>query len=699
MLEFRHGNTSLDSQGVKVQLNILNSAIEEGFINGSYTQEFVFPFTPTNDKFFNFSRYIETKNKRRKYEDIELRFKGSPKMRGFIELMKISSKGYHCSFSVNGFVSSDLDISLKEVNYGPDIDMGTNQAAVLSYAKARSAQTYPQTTHVFPIIRALNFYGEANPGYWGNINHWRQEDQTFAANTMNTSEYNRNTLVPQFFLMYLIESTLKHLGYSYSGNFFNDNRLQKLLVFNNFALDRKNEKFRFAHLRRNTQQEITINNNYQTIAMDRVEDLSSAWDVANNSYHVQFVSDFQMEATVTPVRLSGHAGQLVKLFLTAFNNNTNTREILDEKEIDLNRQSGTPVTLSGSFSSTSSTTWTHLRLEARWHFSLVKFAVRDAEMRVTDIKASNLNVFSRYLKISNHAPDISFSELLSELNTLFGLNFNFDFKNRHIRIDFCQDIFNKTPLDYTKKTLRKNKENLNFYLSQPKGVVQSFDFEEDQEEILPIPEISFSANTKLQLPSVIGNLGRFALAKDENMVYVAGGKMNITKADWRKYTYNHGQRKTGEGQKELKIKAAPMLMIRFAASIIPLYNGAGTSLAFGIQNQAPLRLMFYHGMQQGSAANYPFASSGNINFKGQEIQNLSLTLESIGKEFTDKWLNTQINGEVVTERLLLSESDIDSIDTTRKCRIENQEYIIKSVKILLENDQVKISEAELLRIP
>jgi hypothetical protein len=689
-LEFRQGNISLDTTGVKVQMDLLNSAVNDGFLTGSYSQEWVAPFSPTNDKFFKFARYIDTRKKQRKFENIEFRFKGNPYLKGFLLLKKISPKGYHCTFSINGFISSVLDVSLQNINYGPDIDMGFSHDTVLAYAKERCAESYPQTSHVFPCLDNPGFYGQENPQFGGIINNYDQTQQKFYKNNA-TNFYNYNSLVPFFFVHFIIQKISKHLNYAFSGSFFTDEKLKQLLIYNNTATDKKIGKHRFTHVQRNEDQNYN-GTHWQKIWMSRVEDLDNCWDTTNHGYQMQTNgSIYEAEAKVNFVRFATGSAWVA---LTVFNYNTNTREILDEYEFK-NIDQG-EITLKASYEYSGQ--WEHIRIEIRGAFT-DPGKITKAELQVNDIKASALNVHDRKIKISDHVPDITIGEFFQGLREILPLDFKFDFKQRNVDINFQPDILKTIAVDYTTKVSRKYRVNQEFDLQTEEGFTQTFEWGDDAlaADLKPIPKIDITVNRFQELPSALGNIGKFALVRSLNLIYQSVISEISSSQAWLPYTYNYTPNIIGSGKKELKSRFAPMLMKFVKDGIFPAIVQQGTSAVFNLQNEPPLRLFFWHGMRQGRQGLYPFASSLNYSYTA-EISELAITWPSLNQYYWGQWLQVLLNAETLKEKLMLNENDLGAINHSCKVRIENCEYIIKSIKILLENDDIRLSEGEFIKI-
>jgi len=150
------------------------------------------------------------------------------------------------------FISKAKALNIRDADFGDDIDLTTEPGAtgyiidkIIYHAKKCCEEFYPNRNYCFPVIYNELFYDTANnPDYDDFVNDYDLALQKFV-NLFDTDGLSRNTLVPQVYLFYIIKKILQNMGFLHSGNFFLDDELAKLIVYNNFALDKNRQFFYF----------------------------------------------------------------------------------------------------------------------------------------------------------------------------------------------------------------------------------------------------------------------------------------------------------------------------------------------------------------------------------------------------------------------------------------------------------------------
>jgi hypothetical protein len=700
MLEFRQNNISLDTDGLSVQLDLNNPAMEQDFIEGSFTRDAVAPISKTNDLFFNHARFIETKTKQRIYSDVDLMFAGNPKMRGIIILKKINQKGYQFSFSVNGFVNEMLNYKLKDIDFGPEI-YNPSLANVLAHAKTVSQKNYPEATHAFPSVFNADFYKEAMPEYGGTINSYDATNQRFNFNDTPAATFNKFNLVPFFYLFFILDKLFQHFKTSYKGSFFSDAELKQLLVYNNYALDKVNEKSRYVYaiiLNEPAYLQHIITTSLAKIPINkRIEDADHVFDTANSAYHISIQSSFSIECDLNIIADGAVGVALIQLVVQHIP--TGVITLIDSVEVDTS-VGGFQVnaTLSGNYTSDSSTINSHIFLRAKI-LSGSQLYVNNCEIKVVDTRASTLNIYNRRINPVNHMPDITVGELLSGLRTNFNLKFDFNIKRKQVSIDFCEDAFNVPAENYTDKALVFEE----IEILENDGFTFAHDFEGDElaKDDYPKTNIDFTVITSTELPTAAANIGKTALVLNTNTI-LRSTLMQATKTPtWVKLQDNYSPVIYGNGAKETT-GIAPMFMTgkNILAPEI-LSKGSSTVYDNGL-NEFPLRLFFYRGFQLNKTNQlYPMASSHQYTLKGKKIGNRSLAWHGeeglIAKHYS-QWIPFLMKAEKVTRDIDLSELKINEDIFKSLAQINNTRYVIENVKVLIKDDKVKIARMEMWKV-
>jgi hypothetical protein len=225
MLQFRLNNEALETTpDGAVEFHFQNPALETDFISGSYTLPFTFPVTPKNERIFEFSNKIETRNKTIVYDGLKGFYNKILKLSGKLVLTRTSDEGFVCSVSLNGFTLDALDKSLKDVDYGDDVVIVTTPETysqdIVNHANVTIEDAYPDVNYDFPVMKNASFYGSSNLTFEGIVNQWDSVTQTFLANftdgvfwTPEESLRNHYNLSPQLYNAFVLEKIIEGLGY------------------------------------------------------------------------------------------------------------------------------------------------------------------------------------------------------------------------------------------------------------------------------------------------------------------------------------------------------------------------------------------------------------------------------------------------------------------------------------------------------
>jgi hypothetical protein len=682
-MEFRQGDKILDVTDINVQFNFNNSGLDESLIKGSHSTGSTAPVTPANDLFFNLCRHIEVKDKKRLYPDVTFYFKGNAFLFGNIVLRRISSKGYTFSFDVCGFAGEIFGINLRDIPYD-DIPMGSSQDQVLAFAKDASQKFWPETPVSFPVLINTAFYGDANPDAGTYIN--RYYSGAYEKNT--TTNYNKNSLVPQFYLMWLLEKIFAYIGYSWKGSFFTHPDFKKLCFYNNFALDSGSGQKRFAKAEYTTVKYFT-DFNWWYIPMTSTSDVDGAYTNALFGYQAFVNSRYTCRAELQVTNPFNH---LIKAQIVAYSYTSNTVEILDELEI----RNETAI-LEGVYVSNPNDLNVHIRVRVMTYH--LANALVTSNLSVTDEKSSNLNILAKTISPKNHVPDMTIGEALSAVRSISNIKFDMDFTKKEISLDYAADTLKKQPFDLTPYAI----DNPQIELQEQKGYEFNFNFEEDElaeGNFIPQGPISFSGAILSWLPPANEHLGKFAYLYCNNSIYKSMFIPSLNIVAWRKQTDAHFPIKIGNGSIKIEPKWAPMLMYyRPMVILCPQIEGKGTSNLFATgENKFPLRFFYYYGFQAVGAGDIPFASSQNYSFNGTKLGDTPLTWDYLYNTFYKPWINALINAEEISQDFDLPEILINNDLFNRTVTVNYSEFILKNIKLLLKNDKVEFARAEMLKI-
>ncbi|WP_428657611.1 hypothetical protein [Runella sp.] len=204
--------------GKTVTLNRFNPLLDFDVVQGARVLDFVVPFSPKNNKFFNWyykpqasfpteDLYCE------QYADGELI------ERGYITLREVAADGYKVMYTQNlGEIFGDFQKVLLS-----DIDFGSEAKPIAFTA----ASNYLTDAYCLPKIQNAAFYGTASPiGFGGYMNDYDAGAYTAAS-----------PLVPMMYLRWLFGKIEQLCNFTIKGEFVDDVIMQRLIIYNTFAVE------------------------------------------------------------------------------------------------------------------------------------------------------------------------------------------------------------------------------------------------------------------------------------------------------------------------------------------------------------------------------------------------------------------------------------------------------------------------------
>ena len=141
---------------------------------------------------------------------------------------------------------------------------------------------------------------------------------------------------------------------------------------------------------------------------------------------------------------------------------------------------------------------------------------------------------------------------------------------------------------------------------------------------------------------------------------------------------------------------------------VPITRDKGYSLMAGIDEDTPLKLLLYHGLQNdASSSTYPYASHANIGHGFQRLGDLSLDFQGddgLYQNYWQKYIDLLLNGEPITMTARLSILDILHIRNTPGLKFYIQHpkgsftAIIKKVQFKATTQSISKAKLELVKV-
>jgi len=316
--------------------------------------------------------------------------------------------------------------------------------------------------------------------------------------------------------------------------------------------------------------------------------------------------------------------------------------------------------------------------------------------------------------LCNNVPHIKVSDFLNEMANL-GIIFFIDPQTSKVTTRTIDQVFkDSTCLDFN---LMIASESISLEFETKKGFAFSFSGDGSDEytsgKVQDISSFHYRGTVQSyeDLPMDENQVNDCFFCYEDNTFYVWSFRENFNENRW--WNCGSGLSPHYQGNREFAIEAANGSLAmewgstspdRIATWIVPKTEQAGNCRSYpDFQSNAfSLRLLLYHGMKKDNwMDDYPFGSSSNFDYYGNQCGNLSISwhgqwgfYERYWKEFLFWYLG---GVRIFKFKAYGHIGDIKSLDLSRKYRYNNLIFFIKTVKINFdESSQVSFEFETLL---
>ena len=209
--------------GTNFTLERFNPVFDFGTVQGSKVYRFTVPFSPTNNRIFQYAADPQSIGDPQNYYTEKIA-DGDTIERGFTYLEKVSASGYEISFSSNlgDFFGDYQDVPLNLIPFGSEV-LPVNHAAIPAEKWVDGKLLY-----ALPTVINSQFYGtNAVEGFEGKANQY-QPGTGYKAGSPKT---------PMFSLHWVLRKLGELCNFRVQGEFMDDPAAQRLLLYNTFSLD------------------------------------------------------------------------------------------------------------------------------------------------------------------------------------------------------------------------------------------------------------------------------------------------------------------------------------------------------------------------------------------------------------------------------------------------------------------------------
>lgn len=725
--------TFLDLSEASVRWESVNTLFEENALQNDYSFPFTLKLSDVNMRalgFINKPDVIKTKIK----FDVIL-YLGDRSIPSVLIVNGCKRSGFSVNIAggINGMSNSDK--SLKLLNFiTPTADGKIHRAHLSTYS-------HPDfdTILAFPPHYNPDFYGDNNPDFNGVVN--RMETDVGALLVNDEDVGNKYCHVPFLYIYYILKTIFDENGLKMLGSFAIDPEMKTALLYNNYACDKREEQgcivkaasffiFDFpcdtdhgdGHVVTWTETSKFIYlSDSPTIPGTKDED--NNWNsVYANEYSIPSDGDYEaiFEVVVDNYSPEYSASGSIDII---YEDPLSVQTIIGTESFD----EGGPFDLKvlGSIAGAEATGKIYAQIKNTTEgisgvpdtdrSFIVTFRIgKGATLTITRTDVADFNIMDTDVTISNHVPDITVATFLKALKNWPQLDFNFDWNNKIVYINFAEKTLAGPPeIDLTALADPFPEQ---IFDAHGKGFTLNYDFgnsdallEGNFNEIDPSINVS-THDTDLSLPTPI-KIGDIAFIKNKNkFMQVQSIESVLT---WVDYSDNYYPITVGKGEVELKIELAPMLMTTLAENesitdnanhkkaLMPTIREAGNSELFnlGTTNQPSLRVVFHRGLNQTTAVggNYILASSTTIDLNGNTVGNYNLKLSDDDgwySRFLEKIL-LAIDGSEIFEYLI--NLPVSYLKYRGKVQINYVNYLVKTISMQISKT-VKPSVVKLLKL-
>lgn len=709
MIGIEVNGTFLELNEDSFRLEKINTSFYPEVFQGDYSFPFTVDDNEINRKTLGFPNTIENGNRILKTQ-CYLWLGGIPFNKATLNVIGGSNNKIKLNIAGGLKNLTIFDKSIKELNYGNTYDLGIDSDAIIASAKVISLE-FDYSVYGFTFVphKNENFYNNENPNFCGIINRQNSVTGDFLKNTYGTG--NKYTLVPFVYLFYILDTIFKTESLVPEGDFYDDPEMQRMLLYNNFALDKTTNEDN-AYVITNTDY-IIFGSSYSPYYFQNIKflkgipnsfDESSAWDNLLNEYTIQAPGTIDILAQLDvfiPYNINWYTCGVYELEFAIYAAGT----LVTAGRIPANSHGLKQLVISTTFNATSGNVGSKILI--KYKLGTINFppfgfniTIKGTSNLLIANDTEELNVFERNVSIPNHLKDISVGEFLTSLKTL-GVSVDLDYIQGKAKLYYDSNIINST--DYKDYTEQASEYYENNFEDKNKGYLVKYNFGTENKLVESNFKKYSSASFKgtvssfYDLPVPI-KLGNVILVKNSNQLYITKINTGGSGYVWEYFSDNYTELKIGEGETEYNIEFTPMFM-DYAENeggtanqnkcLIPVSKQIGTTQLYALgENDFDLSFVFLRGPNSniGTASPkggvYIYASSTNIGINGNKVGNYDCTFENengLIKKFIYDLLYLLNNAEYIERGLNFTEKDIINFNIKRKVSIDGITFLVKNL--------------------
>ncbi len=689
---------------------------------GDWSLPFTVPDCPTNDIIFNLPKDIANIYPFEADYNAQLYIGDKLYSNGRINVTRTEKGRYNLVFGneISRLKSAIEGKKLNEFDYGGVRTFGTTSDDIIAHAKDTVLADPLVYDYVFPTIYNDTFYGEAqvnNPYYLLMLNVYNAAGAAFKKNVIVTTESaaNKYALAPQPYLQYIIKRIFAAAGFLLAGDFMNDSEMKKLLVYSNYAIDKKTAVTHHSKAILSTgytdDSGLVIFDNDST---GGGTDLDNDYNNATGEYTIPEAGYYTIKAVIDLTQILPRVNDLatdrIDYTITLKKNGSTVETAAFFSFWD------TPYTINKTFSGYFTAPDIGAVLTIEFSVTItplfggttpftVNILPNTTYVDFTVLSQSELNKFNNDINVANHVPDMLATDFLISIFGTLLIKMKPDAATNTINLNYADKAVKATSHnDLTKiarpyPTIEKVKPTGNTYNftfpSSDKYTANNFIAQTGK-------EVLTDALTLQSLPAAKPNSIIHIL--NSNRIYASVYNTGTLLYEWVYVTDNYFPLKKGDGTVEVKPNLSPLIMavesVLSVLELVPAIGEPGTSLFFanGLQPEKEIRLMFYRGMQPNAAAdNYPLATTTMYDYAGNIIGTVNLQWDGdngLYNTFHKAFFEFFTKARLVTHTIDFTPDYFTDIDMFEKQLIDRQLYFINRIRINLKPNSIEAAMVE-----
>lgn len=725
MLDIRIKNTgnSLDLGNITINFQASSSLFTGKIAQDYYSYNFTIPSTNTNRKELNHPQIIETEDSWEEYP-VYFYINGVNELEGTLKILEATEDYIKINVACTNFDTTFLDNPLNEMEFGDDIDIGPDTSDVYDHLMDTNDLSYPDTPYVFPMVYNENFYNGDNPGWWNVINNYKEVGSPVVVDNYedSTGTFNRNTIIPYFFLIWILKQIFENNGVELRGSFITNEEAQQILVHNNYALDEYEDTFYYAN--------VALGGNWDVTGAETLvcaTESPAPYEDDDNIYNTSNGEITLNEAGVLEVTLGNvyalpdwHNNVISYHLRVRLKVNSVTR---DEKVYQISGFNASDLLIELACNITTSDVSSGYKATVEFYFYRVYYYLggypeashsgtvyNGLTQIINNGYKSELNIHKKTISPSNHMLNVSARDFVNNVISDFAILPYYDVNKRILYLDFFEALNNnKAYIDVSKYI-----KSYALTESKSKGYTIGYDISNDS--FFEDQEADFSEYTRigditdLTYMPVASSVNLLTYVKSVNAYYAT----TIVDSDieWVRVKEAAVEKAVvGDGSQNKTISFSPFSMDLIPINdynggsqrpyLLPQINEVGTSNLYGVgENECSYKLLLWHGMTNigGSTGTYGFASSYNYDQNGNDVCDLSLTLNDNDNSFFKSFLYSLYNfialTKLVKHKLTPNYPNLFNYPFNIKQLIVNQRFLTKTIKIKFSRKGAEDIEVE-----